>query len=55
MLRTNTGRMIQDSVTGARSLKDLESGLLEEEKAGVQLVREFLAKTIFREPLVSQY
>jgi hypothetical protein len=50
MLRTDTTRMIQDSVTGARSLKDLESGLLEEEKAGVQVVREFLAKTIFWEP-----
>jgi hypothetical protein len=51
MLGTSTARMIQDSVTGARSLKESKSDLLEEGKTSVQVLREFLAETTFWETI----
>jgi hypothetical protein len=45
MLGTSTARKIQDSVTGARLLKESKSDLLEEGKTSVQVLREILAET----------
>lgn len=51
MLGTSTARMIQDSVTGARSLKESKSDVLGEGKTSVQVLRDFLAETTFWETI----